>query len=35
MQQNQVVSPEQWVAARKQLLAKEKQLTRLRDQIDR
>ena len=33
MQQNQVVSPEQWLAARKQLLAKEKELTRLRDQL--
>jgi predicted dithiol-disulfide oxidoreductase (DUF899 family) len=33
MQQNQVVSPEQWLAARKQLLTKEKELTRLRDQL--
>jgi predicted dithiol-disulfide oxidoreductase (DUF899 family) len=33
MQQNQVVSPEEWLAARRQLLVKEKELTRLRDQL--
>jgi predicted dithiol-disulfide oxidoreductase (DUF899 family) len=33
MQQHQVVSSEQWLSARRQLLAKEKQLTRLRDQL--
>jgi predicted dithiol-disulfide oxidoreductase (DUF899 family) len=30
---HQVVTPEQWAVARKQLLAKEKQFTRLRDQL--
>jgi predicted dithiol-disulfide oxidoreductase (DUF899 family) len=30
---HQVVSPEAWVAARKQLLTKEKEFTRLRDQL--
>ncbi len=30
---HQVVTPEQWVVARKQLLAKEKEFTRLRDQL--
>jgi predicted dithiol-disulfide oxidoreductase (DUF899 family) len=33
MQQNQVVLPEEWLAARKELLAKEKEFTRLRDQL--
>ena len=33
MQQNQVVSQEEWLAARKELLAKEKEFTRLRDQL--
>jgi predicted dithiol-disulfide oxidoreductase (DUF899 family) len=31
--QHQIVSREQWTAARQQLLAEEKQLTRLRDQV--
>jgi predicted dithiol-disulfide oxidoreductase (DUF899 family) len=31
--QHQVVSPEEWLAARKALLAKEKAFTRLRDQL--
>jgi predicted dithiol-disulfide oxidoreductase (DUF899 family) len=34
MLHNQVVSPDEWLAARKQLLIKEKELTRLRDQIN-
>ena len=33
MQQPKVVSPEQWLAARKALLAKEKELTRARDRL--
>jgi predicted dithiol-disulfide oxidoreductase (DUF899 family) len=33
MQQPQIVSRDEWLAARKQLLAKEKELTRLRDQL--
>ncbi len=33
MQANQIVSEQQWTAARKQLLEKEKQLTRLRDEL--
>jgi predicted dithiol-disulfide oxidoreductase (DUF899 family) len=33
MQQHQIVSQEQWIAARKTLLAKEKELTRARDEI--
>src|SRR5580658_4014779 len=33
MQQHQVVSQDEWIAARRQLLIKEKELTRLRDQI--
>jgi predicted dithiol-disulfide oxidoreductase (DUF899 family) len=33
MQHNLVVSPEEYIAARKQLLVKEKELTRLRDQL--
>ena len=33
MQQNQVVSPQEWLAARKEFLAKEKEFTRLRDQL--
>jgi predicted dithiol-disulfide oxidoreductase (DUF899 family) len=33
MQQHQIVSRDEWLAARRQLLAKEKELTRLRDQI--
>jgi predicted dithiol-disulfide oxidoreductase (DUF899 family) len=35
MTNHQVVSPEQWLEARKQLLAKEKEFTRLRDQLSR
>jgi predicted dithiol-disulfide oxidoreductase (DUF899 family) len=31
MQQHQVVSRDEWIAARKELLIKEKELTRLRD----
>ena len=34
MQPNQVVSRQEWIAARKQLLAKEKELTHLRDEIN-
>lgn len=33
MQNNRVVSRDEWLAARKQLLAKEKELTRLRDEL--
>lgn len=33
MKNNPVVSPEEWLAARKQFLAKEKEFTRLRDQL--
>src|SRR5712692_8781043 len=33
MTDHQIVNPEQWVEARKQLLAKEKEFTRLRDQL--
>ena len=33
MSHNAIVSPEEWIAARKELLAKEKQLTHLRDEI--
>ncbi len=33
MQPHQIVSQEQWIAARKQLLEREKQLTRLRDEL--
>ena len=33
MQQNQVVSQEEWLEARKELLTKEKEFTRLRDQL--
>ncbi|HKA71725.1 MAG TPA: DUF899 domain-containing protein [Xanthobacteraceae bacterium] len=33
MQQHKVVSPEQWVEARQELLAKEKEFTRLRDRL--
>jgi predicted dithiol-disulfide oxidoreductase (DUF899 family) len=33
MQHNRIVSPDEWLAARKQLLSKEKELTRLRDQV--
>ena len=33
MQHNRVVSQDEWLAARKQLLIKEKELTRLRDQL--
>jgi predicted dithiol-disulfide oxidoreductase (DUF899 family) len=35
MQKPNVVSSEQWTAARKQLLAKEKEFTRLRDELSR
>jgi predicted dithiol-disulfide oxidoreductase (DUF899 family) len=34
MSHNPIVSQEEWVAARKQLLAKEKELTHLRDEIN-
>jgi predicted dithiol-disulfide oxidoreductase (DUF899 family) len=34
MQQHQVVSRDEWIAARRQLLIKEKELTRLRDQLN-
>jgi predicted dithiol-disulfide oxidoreductase (DUF899 family) len=34
MQQHQVVSQDEWLAARRQLLIKEKELTRLRDQLN-
>ena len=33
MTQHPIVSHDQWLAARKQLLAREKQFTRLRDQL--
>ena len=33
MQQHQIVSRDEWIAARRQLLIKEKELTRLRDQL--
>ncbi len=33
MTEHQVVTPEAWVEARKRLLAKEKEFTRLRDQL--
>ena len=33
MQNHQVVSQEAWLAARKEFLAKEKEFTRLRDQL--
>ncbi len=33
MQQPQIVSRDEWLAARKQLLTKEKELTRLHDQL--
>jgi predicted dithiol-disulfide oxidoreductase (DUF899 family) len=33
MQPNRIVSREEWLAARKELLAKEKELTRLRDRV--
>jgi len=32
--QNQIVSRDEWIAARRELLAKEKELTRLRDQLN-
>ena len=35
MENHQVVSHDAWIAARKQLLAKEKEFTRLRDQLSR
>jgi predicted dithiol-disulfide oxidoreductase (DUF899 family) len=35
MQQHSIVSAEEWVAARKQLLAREKKFTRLRDALSR
>jgi predicted dithiol-disulfide oxidoreductase (DUF899 family) len=34
MSENAIVSREEWIAARKQLLAKEKELTHLRDEIN-
>jgi predicted dithiol-disulfide oxidoreductase (DUF899 family) len=33
MQNHKVVSHDEWLAARKQFLAKEKEFTRLRDQL--
>jgi predicted dithiol-disulfide oxidoreductase (DUF899 family) len=30
----EVVSPEEWLAARRELLAKEKELTRMRDRVN-
>jgi predicted dithiol-disulfide oxidoreductase (DUF899 family) len=33
MNRNQIVSPDEWLAARKRLLGKEKELTRLRDEL--
>lgn len=35
MEQSKVVSPAEWLAARKELLKKEKEFTRLRDQLSR
>src|SRR5271167_3451545 len=35
IQEHHVVSPNQWISARKQLLAKEKEFTRLRDELSR
>jgi predicted dithiol-disulfide oxidoreductase (DUF899 family) len=35
MQNHKVVSPDEWLQARKQLLAKEKEFTRLRDQLSK
>jgi predicted dithiol-disulfide oxidoreductase (DUF899 family) len=32
--QRRLVSQDEWIAARKQLLVKEKEFTRLRDQLD-
>src|SRR4029077_1560214 len=34
-EQSRVVSPAEWVAARKELLKKEKEFTRLRDEVSR
>ena len=34
MQNNRIVSQDEWIAARKQLLVKEKELTRLRDKLN-
>jgi predicted dithiol-disulfide oxidoreductase (DUF899 family) len=33
MQPHRIVSPDQWLVARKELLTKEKELTRLRDRL--
>src|ERR1700722_5055136 len=35
IQDHKVVSPNEWIAARKQLLQKEKEFTRLRDELSR
>src|SRR3954453_1683655 len=35
MQQHDIVSQDQWIAARKALLTKEKELTRARDELNR
>jgi predicted dithiol-disulfide oxidoreductase (DUF899 family) len=35
MQNHKVVSPDEWLQARKQLLAKEKEFSRLRDQLSK
>ena len=34
MHLSEVVSPEEWLAARRELLAKEKELTRMRDRVN-
>ncbi len=33
MPENKIVSPDQWLAARKELLAEEKEFSKLRDQL--
>src|ERR1700686_3719913 len=35
IEEHEVVSPEQWIASRKELLRKEKEFTRLRDDLSR
>jgi predicted dithiol-disulfide oxidoreductase (DUF899 family) len=35
MEQSRVVSPAEWLAARKELLKKEKEFSRLRDEVSR
>ena len=34
MQDHKIVSQDEWISARKELLAKEKEFTRLRDQLN-